>query len=398
MNISDKMSDLVCTNINVQKDEIIYKNDEKLRGGVVHRNSSIELLRIVAMIAIIAHHYVVNSGLLDLIGKAPSLTLNSTFLMLFGSLGSTATNCFLLIMGYFMCTSKMTVRKFLKLFLEVEFYKIVINLLFLFSGYQAFSYKDLFARFTPFYGIGKGFVPSIVPFFLFIPFLNALIQAMDKKMHLRLIGLCVFIFTILPSFIFYPVFIAAEVHFGDLGWFSAIYLIAAYMRLYPEEWFERKNVWRTSTAVSLVLLFASAIVMALVAKEVGIKSAWYPYHFIAGRNKILALTTSVCVFMFFKKMGAFCNESINKIAASVFGVLLIHANSSTMRRWLWKDILNNAGYLKADFSMLVFHALWSVAAVYIVCTLLDMLRIKFIEKPFFRWYDKRMAGANDRCK
>ncbi len=33
MNISDKMSDLVCTNINVQKDEIIYKNDEKLRGG-----------------------------------------------------------------------------------------------------------------------------------------------------------------------------------------------------------------------------------------------------------------------------------------------------------------------------------------------------------------------------
>lgn len=29
------------------------------------------------------------------------------------------------------------------------------------------------------------------------------------------------------------------------------------------------------------------------------------------------------------------------IAASTFGVLLIHANSETMRNWLWKDTLDN---------------------------------------------------------
>jgi hypothetical protein len=81
------------------------------------------------------------------------------------------------------------------------------------------------------------------------------------------------------------------------------------------------------------------------------------------------------------------NKVINTIAASAFGVLLIHANSDTMRQWLWKDTLNNVGMFNSKF--LFVHAIVSVAAVYIVCTLIDILRIRFLEKPFFKWYDKK---------
>lgn len=371
--------------------ETVNVSSEKIKTAP-GRNSNIELLRIVAMLVIVAHHYVVNSGLIDLIGAAPSLTRNSIFLLLFGSLGKTAINCFLLISGYFMCTQKMTLKKFLKLFLEVEFYKIVINLLFILFGYH-FTYKALFMKFTPFYGIGRGFVPSIVPFFLFIPFLNVLIHAMDKKMHLKLIMLCLFIFTIIPSFTVPPFLVNAEVCLGDLGWFSVVYLLAAYIRLYPENWFQRKNLWRISAAVSLMLSFASIIVMAHIIRSFGMKSVYYPYFFISPSSKILALTTSVCVFMSFISMDAFYSKIINKVAAAVFGVLLIHANGSTMRHWLWKDLLKNVKYINADFSTLLLHALCCVVGIYVICTIIDMMRIEFIEKPFFKWFDKHMTNA-----
>ncbi len=388
MDINEVCTGLISAQSDVQHGKAASKNDKDVKKP---RESNIELLRIIAMLAIIAHHYVVNTGLLDLAHKTPGFSSNSVFLLLFGPFGNTATNCFILIMGYFMCTSKMTLKKFLKLFLEIEFYKIVITLIFLFSSYRTYTYKELFASLTPFYGIGRGFVPSILPFFLFIPYLNALIHAMDKKMHFRLVALCLFLFTVLPSFVFYPLFITADVNFGDLGWFSAVYLLAAYLRLYSKEWFERKNIWLTYTAISIALVFASVIVMSYVAKCFGVKNAWYAYYFVAGPNKILAVTTSVCVFMLFKNMKAFYSGFINKIAASVFGVLLIHANGATMRKWLWKDLLNNTGYFNADFHILLCHAICSVLAIYVICTLLDMLRIQFFEKPFFRWFDRRAA-------
>ena len=50
------------------------------------RESNIELYRIVLMLPIIAHHYVVNSGLLEIIYENP-LSGKSFFLFIFGAWG-----------------------------------------------------------------------------------------------------------------------------------------------------------------------------------------------------------------------------------------------------------------------------------------------------------------------
>jgi peptidoglycan/LPS O-acetylase OafA/YrhL len=80
------------------------------------------------MLLIVAHHFVANSGLLSeggLIYRDP-FSAKSIFLLIFGAWGKTGINCFVLISGYFMCESHITLKKFLKLVLEVYFYKIVI--------------------------------------------------------------------------------------------------------------------------------------------------------------------------------------------------------------------------------------------------------------------------------
>ena len=89
------------------------------------RDSNLELYRIIVMMVIVAHHYVVNSGLLEVMET--NLSSNRTlFYYLFGLWGKVGINCFVLITGYFMCTSNITIRKFLKLLLEIEFYNVVI--------------------------------------------------------------------------------------------------------------------------------------------------------------------------------------------------------------------------------------------------------------------------------
>lgn len=47
------------------------------------RDSNLELYRIIVMLMIVAHHYVVNSGLMDLMKEAPTST-NSIFFIYLG--------------------------------------------------------------------------------------------------------------------------------------------------------------------------------------------------------------------------------------------------------------------------------------------------------------------------
>lgn len=94
-----------------------------------HRESNLELFRIITMLLIVAHHYVVLSDLPREIMIDP-LSLKSIYLYIFGAWGKIGINCFVLITGYFMCTSRITLRKFVKLVGEVEFYSVAIYLMF----------------------------------------------------------------------------------------------------------------------------------------------------------------------------------------------------------------------------------------------------------------------------
>lgn len=50
------------------------------------RDSNIELYRIIVMLMIIAHHYVVNSGLFEVLRQSP-MTSSSCAMLIFGAWG-----------------------------------------------------------------------------------------------------------------------------------------------------------------------------------------------------------------------------------------------------------------------------------------------------------------------
>lgn len=114
------------------------------------------------------------------------------------------------------------------------------------------------------------------------------------------------------------------------------------------------------------------------------------YFFVNDSNKPLAVLTAVFAFLFFKNLNIGYSRFINTVAASAFGVLLIHANSDTMRQWLWRDTLDNVGHFDGNIYL---HAILSVLAVYAICTAIDFARIQLLERPFFKWFDGRKDSA-----
>lgn len=343
------------------------------------RSSNLELYRILVMLLIVAHHYVVNSGLKSVINE-DSFNANSIFFSLFGAWGKTGINCFVLITGYFMCTSTITLRKFLKLFLWMETY-IVITFVFIACGYCPLGIKSMLWGLVPLKQLAGDFGSCFLVFYLCIPFLNILIKGMSSSHHLWLIVLLLFIYTLHGSI---PWF---SVNMNYVSWFAVLYLISAYLRLYPIK-DGNTSFWGWMTLVSWTLSILSIVAMLYVGKSDN------SYFFVSDSNAILALTNGITSFMWFKNIKIKNSKIINTIAASSFGVLLIHANSDTMRQWLWKDTIDCVGHYNADFYWL--YAIGCVLIIYAICTIIDIIRIKTIETPLLNATEKLCINIYQR--
>lgn len=352
-------------------------------GGARKRDSNIELLRILMMLSLIAHHFVVNSGITERY-NFNNITYNMVFLQIFAMWGKIAINIFTIITGYFMIKNEMTGKRILKLFLEIMFYEVVFYLAFLLTGYQPFSFKEFIAMLliVP-HTAGRGYAASMMVMLIFVPFANILAKGLSKQQYQLLIVFLLVYFTGFATFL-------KNETFDFVFWMLAAYLTGGYMRLYPCKW-DKLGIGAIGTVASIFLMIASIVAIDIIGTKYGVLS--YDY-FVSDCNKILAVTASVSIFVLFKNWRVRYCRVINTVASTTFGVLMIHAGSDTMRRFLWRDVFDNAGHY--DSFGLIPYACGVVLLVYVVCVGIDLLRIRFIEKPLFdkleeyRWIHKAL--------
>ena len=319
------------------------------------RRSNLEFLRIIAMICIIAHHYVVNSGIEEYYDFA-NINANMVFLQVWGAWGKTAINCFVLISGYFMCTSQLTYTRYLKVYFTAKMYKIILFFILAIMGYQVVSVSSIVRLlFCYLLRAGEGFTGSFLVFYLFIPFYNCCINALTKSQLKILNVLLLFFEVVVPTFLF------NEGLFNPIVWYMTLYFVAAYMRLYPEAWMKNNKICGTY----LLLVFIIASVSIMVVDFWGVDFGFDAYYHMMGEsNKLFAFLIGIFAFLFFNNLKIEDSKIINKIAATTFGVLCIHANSDAMRTFLWKNVLNVSGHYSSSFFVVVVHALLSVVGIF----------------------------------
>ena len=335
------------------------------------------------MFMIVAHHYVINSGLMDAFdtGIASRTSMNYLFLSLWGMWGKAGINVFILISGYFMCTSSLTLRRYCKLLLELLFYQFVIYFIMLIAGYESAGPERIFDLFFGVFRYANGtgnFEYSFFIFYLFIPFINKFIDSISKAEFKRFVFLLIFVFTILSTFFF------NKVIFGEVFWFITVYFIGAYLRLYPPVWADSFKTSGRLLIFSLVFAYASVVFMVLIEVFFNKGTAWF---FMYDANRLGAVLVSIMLFVAFKNLNIGYSRAINLVAKTTFGVLLIHASSSAWREFMWVDLLHVNTFYSLPLIVLICRSILVVAGVFVFCSLIDMLRIYLIEKPVFNHFD-----------
>lgn len=354
-------------------------SDLERRGGV--RQSNIELFRCIVMLLIIAHHYVVNSGLLNQDGPIYTniFSKRSLFLLEFGAWGKTGINCFLLITGYYMCESRISFSKFIKLYGEILFYQLAVWLIFIAAGRDSFTCIGLLKAVLPFYSIGINFTGCFMAFWLCIPFLNLFIHHMTEKQHMLFTLHLLVIYTVLSTL---SGFIEGfSVSMNYVSWYMVIYMIASFIRRYPKRIYTNRRLWAAMLFASLAVSMGSVLFGTWMSIKYDMLS---PYYFLSDSNKILAVVCSICGFMFFINIDIPYSKIINRFGAATFGVFLIHTRTDQMRQWLWQDLLRNVDAYGLGIRLPI-HSIGSVVGIFLVCSMIDWLRMQWIEKPFLQY-------------
>lgn len=347
------------------------------------RNSSIELLRIICMIFIIAHHYVVHGGFDTF--TIETLSSNAIILQMLSIWGKMACNIFILITGYFLVKSKVNVKKNIILILEMLFYSLGIVLIFKLFGLGSVGLKDILKSFLCMF-YGNWFLIDYLILCCFIPFLNKIINNFNKKELFRLCVVLLVICSIIPTFA-----INSKFDFTGIDIMIIMYFIGAYIRLYVDNKSRRiYSILMISFATLLILsvLFFDISGM-LFNKNTLIKNATY----FSKVNSILVIACAIFTFLHFSMNNNFYSKAINMLSSSTLGIYLLHDND-LIRKLLWENIFPNVQFLNSNYFIL--HVIVKIFSIFIICLIIDKIRMfifdktvnKIIDKYFDKLYDK----------
>lgn len=341
-------------------------------GGKSLRDSNLELLRVVAMLVIIAHHYVTASniqGYYDFTNPSSQ----QYFLEIFGMWGKTAINSFVLISGYFLCKGNLTCMRWLKLFAEIFFYHLVVNLFFILKGDVPLRISTLIPDLTQYIRyINGAFTSSFLVFYAFIPILNKTIRCLSRREHIFVCLGLLGIFTISDTFFHAKVF-------NEPFWYMTLFFIAAYIRFYPNKFTESLKITSTGFIITSLLSILSVVVLTYIGRGDA------RYVLLVDSDKIFAFAVGLLSFLAFKNLPSFHNRMINFLAEGTFAVYLVHTAGSNMLKWLWGDLLHVDDMYFEETPVLILHAIISVILIFIICSVLDVFRRKFIERPLMTY-------------
>ena len=345
------------------------------------RNSSFELLRLISMLLIVMHHYSLHGGF----DYMSTLSLRLYFIQCLNMGGKLGVNLFILISGYFLCKSNFKWQRIIKLELEVIFYSLVIGIIFLILFPEGKSFNNLLREIMPLLSGRYWFYNTYFVLILLSPFINKLIVALSKDEFKKLLLIFFVLWVLIPF-----VHGLKAIEMSNLGWFIFLYLIAAYIRFFKEDFTKKTTTFYISLGIrTYILILLSVLVFDLL----GLLDSRFQKYFdyFLKMNSILVFACSILLLIGFSKWNINYKRSINILASTTFGIYLIHDNK-LVRPFLWKELLENATYF--DSNKIFLHAFLSILSVYICCIVIDLMRQFIFEKPLFSIVDKIRKRGN----
>lgn len=257
---------------------------------------------------------------------------------------------------------------------QFVFYSVIILLVLGLIGKADFSAKNIIQSCLPFI-FGNWYVRYYIIFFLFVPYMNILVEQLSEKMLTGLLVMSLIIWSIIPMFF------KGSFAFSCEEFFLVMYLIGVYLRKYLEKRLSTKVIV-TACVISFVIYILSILFFDYLGSYYMNNDYFVTANSLMHYSKIVTIALAVFVFLLFNRIH-FYNYFVNTIAATIMGVYLIHDNN-LLKLAIWRDVSNNNVYAQNPY----LHLPIKVFVVFIVCVSIDKLRSATVEAWLKKPYDK----------
>lgn len=297
--------------------------------GEPRRDSNLELLRILSIIAIIGYHFYTQTA----IGSADETSVSACTAMFLGAFGRTGVDVFVIIGAWFLIEQRFKSMRLVRLYVPCLCYGLTVTLLIVLAGHTAkgTAFRNLLRAATPFSSSPFWFVTAYLLLLLLSPYLNVFIHtaSLQQLRALNRILLVLFVFipsveNMLPGFAVYRYYLIRS----DVYWFIALYLIVGYWKRCPDLWIEQGN--RAFVCLAGLILFAAGACLLDFLLTRYLSPGFSVQKLHACRESLFYETASV--FCFFTAAAAFfsfrrihvVSPVVNRISRNILGVYIIH--------------------------------------------------------------------------
>ncbi len=289
-----------------------------------------------------------------------------------------------------MINNKFSVKKLIRLIIEINFYYIFSVILQKNLNHDRLTTS--MGYFKLFFVVSFGrywFATSYVLLYVMSPYINKFIHSMEKETYIKLLLTVIFLWSIIPTifgiirndselFLFYNRFI----------WMIVMYLIGGYIRLYNIKFLKKKRKSAITAIISFALMLLSIFIIYIFRniinelKNLEIAYFWKP-------NTILMVILSISIFEIFINLKIEYNKIINTLASTTLGIYLLH--DGPLDKYIWNVIFKTKEALNSRYS--IIYIILSTLIIFFVCAIIDLIR-QVIEKNTVnkfldsKYYDK----------
>lgn len=341
------------------------------------RNSSIEILRILAMFLIFSGHFYGQSSISSICVEGGY----GTNLLTSGS--RVSVNIFMFITCYFMANPgyKVNGKKITGTYFLLWFYSVILGIVALIAN-KTFNY-EIVKAFFPFLGGALWYMTMYIAFLLLFPFVSK-INLLDRDKHKMLSIICIIIFCVYSS-----IHRFSEGMLAYYGWIIASYICFAYYRKYLEDKIKTKYIVLLSV-VSIVGYLG--LVGITTYGNGGLVS--YAKYYLSEMTTLPNSFIALFIVLLATRINIGSIKWINKISGCMGAVYIAHQVEAFYPA-LWREICAACeGYVSNAQLMVLLPVIFVLFAI--IVFFIDNIRILIWNRIDNKKVFKKMELLYDR--
>lgn len=351
------------------------------------RNSGFELLRIVAMVLIVAHHLALHGT--GVPKERPFLQdipmLNNILNNLYLQGGKLGCSIFIALTGYFGIEKENDWKHLIPIEIAAITYCVGVFAFNWIMGFSAFSLRALVKCLFPITFVQYWFLTTYFVVYLLSPFMNQGLSQLTQEQYKRFLEIVVMLFFLVPLINKLAIGEYYDLYRGytwnSMIWLSIYYCVGGYLRKFGIP--NKKYIAYSGLLYGAILLVRCLLWRLFPENQMAQMLSMYVFW----DDSLLILLCTYWLILGFGALKLQCGW-INTAASACLGVYLIHDNEN-IRYLLWQAVLKT----RERFQSSAFW-LWSLAAIvgiYIGCTCVELLR-KCVEQ----WLEKNLKRIKSR--